>query len=59
MYPFNYLNWFHNQIKRNKLYSEYEDEVLLNGVKNNLTYEEIGKLINRSESSVRARHRYK
>ena len=48
-----------NQIKRNKLYSEYEDEVLLNGVKNNLTYEEIGKLINRSESSVRARHRYK
>ena len=34
-----------NQIKRHKPYSEYEDEVLLNGVKNGLSYEEIGKLI--------------
>ena len=48
-----------NQIKRHKPYSEYEDEVLLNSIKQGLTYEEIGKLINRSETSVKARHRYK
>ena len=48
-----------NQAKRHKPYSEYEDEVLLNSIKQGLSYEEIGKLINRSETSVRARHRYK
>ena len=48
-----------NQVKRHKPYSEYEDEVLLNSIKQGLTYEEIGKLINRSETSVKARHRYK
>ena len=48
-----------NQVKRHKPYSEYEDNVLLNSVKQGLSYEEIGRLINRSEVSVRARHRYK
>ena len=48
-----------NQVKRHKLYSEYEDNVLLDSIKQGLSYEEIGRLINRSEVSVRARHRYK